>query len=100
MSKNEWQGEIVKQFMALKNELPIAIILIHHNNKGGITYSGSQDLENFVDWRFEIEKNIDPDADGVNIFHQTIVRVYKERLGKELEFIFNYDRGELVYESH
>jgi hypothetical protein len=49
-------------------------------------------LENFVDWRIQVTKHIDPDADGKEIFHQTKIRVYKERLGKELEFTFNYDK--------
>lgn len=99
-SKNDRQGQIVKDLRKLKNSLPIWIVLIHHNHKWWWTFSWSQDLENFVDWRIEVKKYLDPDADWKNIFHQTKIRVYKERLWKELEFVYNYDRWRLIYESH
>jgi archaeosine-15-forming tRNA-guanine transglycosylase len=55
-------------------------VLIHHNNKGGETFSGAQELENFSDWRITIKKELDPDANGISIFHKTIITIYKERL--------------------
>lgn len=98
-NENQRQWIIVRQLMNLKKELPIAIVLIHHNEKSGWTFSWSQDLENFVDWRIEVKKKIDPDANWDTIFNNTIIRVYKERIGKELEFLFNWVKWKLIFVS-
>ncbi len=96
---NTWEWKIVSQLVSLKKELPIAIVVIHHNNKVGKTYSWSQDLENFVDWRIEVQKIIDENSNWVSVFNQTIIRIHKERIGKELEFLFNFDKWELLFVS-
>lgn len=98
-SDQSWESYVIKEARKLKNELPIVIVFIHHNIKWWSTWSGSQDLENFVDWRIEVTKKIDPDANGRTIFNQTFVRIFKERIGKELEFIFNWNNWNLIYQS-
>lgn len=97
---NTQQEKIIKMLKTLKNKLPICIVLIHHNNKEWSTFSWSQALENFSDWRLTIKKELDPDANWVTIFHKTIIQVYKERLWKELQFEFDFDRWNLIYNSH
>jgi len=99
MNENQWESKVVKDARKLKNRLPISIVFIHHNHKWWWTFSWSQDLENFVDWRIEVKKLSDPDANWVTIFNQTQIRIYKERLWKELEFLFNYDRWNLIFQS-
>lgn len=98
--QNRLQAKCIKDLKRLKNKLPICIVLIHHNNKWWETFSGAQELENFSDWRITIKKELDPDANGVSIFHKTIITIFKERLWKELEFEFNFDRWNLVYTGH
>lgn len=98
---SEWAREafVIKEARKLKNELPIVIVFIHHNVKGWDTWSGNQDLENFVDWRIEVSKEIDPEANWRTIFNRTFIRIFKERIGKELEFIFNWVAWNLIYQS-
>lgn len=98
--QNRLQAKCIKDFKSLKNKLPICIVLIHHNNKLWETFSWAQELENFSDRRITIKKELDPYANGVSIFHKTIITIYKERMGKELEFEFNFDRGNLIYTNH
>jgi RecA-family ATPase len=38
-SNIEKEENVVKAMRKLKNELPICVIMIHHNNKGGKTWS-------------------------------------------------------------
>ena len=99
MNENQWESKVVKDARKLKNRLPISIVFIHHNHKWWWTFSWSQDLENFVDWRIEVKRLNDPDANWVTIFNQTQIRIYKERLWKELEFLFNYDKWNLIFQS-
>lgn len=99
MKANAWEWKVIKELRKLKNELPICIVLIHHNSKWGTTFSGSQDLENFCDWRIEIRKEVDPFANGKTIFNQSIIRVHKERFGREIEYRFNFVDGKLMFES-
>lgn len=96
-SQNDWEMECIMKFKELKNKLPICIVLIHHNNKAGDIFSGAQDLENFSDRRIMIKKELDDMANGTTIFNQTRITIYKERLGKEMEFLFNFDKWKLIF---
>lgn len=96
---NDWEWKIVKELRKLKNALPINIVLIHHNSKWWTTFSGSQDLENFCDSRIEITKKMDPNADGLAIFNQSIINIHKERFGKESSYVFDFVNWELRF-SH
>lgn len=98
--QNRLQAKCIKDLKTLKNKLPICIVLIHHNNKQWETFSWAQELENFSDWRITIKKELDPDANGISIFHKTIITIFKERLWKELEFEFNFDKWNLIYTNH
>ena len=99
-SENERYSKCVKSVKEFKNLNPCCVILIHHNNKFWKTFDWSQDLENFVDWRISVNKYIDPSADWISIFHQTKIRIHKERIWNELEFTFDYDRWNLIYNCH
>lgn len=98
--QNRLQAKCIKDLKTLKNRLWVCIVLIHHNNKWWETFSWAQELENFSDWRITIKKELDPDANGISIFHKTIITIWKERLWKELEFEFNFDKWNLIYTNH
>lgn len=97
MKSNAWEGKVIRELRKLKNSLPICIVLIHHNSKWGNTFSGSQDLENFCDWRIEIRKKLDPYADDEIIFNQTKIRIHKERFWWEKQYTFDWVKGLLRF---
>ena len=96
-SDNARDNMCITRLKELKNKLPICIILIHHNIKDWSNFSWWQDLENFSDWRIMIKKNLDENADWIKYFHQTEITIHKERLWKEMEFLFNFDKWNLIY---
>lgn len=96
---NQRQEVIMKRLRKLKNSIPICIVLIHHNRKWWDSFSGNQAIENFSDWRIEVKKKVDPSANGTTIFNQTKITVWKERLGKEIAFLFDFVNGKLRFDD-
>lgn len=98
-AKTDNQVDIAKMqaLQSLKNELPICIVLIHHDNKWWTWFSWTQVIWDLADTIVHVTKKLDPDADWKVIFHQSIIDIYKERLNMIREFTFEFDKWILRY---